>query len=84
MTTAALKCVLFRGQALRQHQLPRLGDQVVVHGGLSIYPRSGSLQLVADLVRPAGLGAAWLELELLRQRLEAEGLFDTIAETSPP
>lgn len=72
----ALKCVLFRGQALRQHQLPRIGDSVAVHGGLSIYPHSGAMQLVADLVRPAGLGPATLELEYLRQRLEAEGLFD--------
>jgi exodeoxyribonuclease VII large subunit len=72
----ALKCVLFRNQALRQHQLPNIGDQVAVHGGLSIYPRSGSIQLVVDLIRPAGLGAALLELEYLRQRLEAEGLFD--------
>ena len=71
-----LKCVLFRGQALRQHQLPKLGDQVVVHGGLSIYTRSGAMQLVADLVQPAGLGLVSLELEYLRQRLEAEGLFD--------
>jgi exodeoxyribonuclease VII large subunit len=72
-----LKCVLFRGQALRQHHTLRIGDQVVVHGGLSIYPRSGAMQLVADLVQPAGLGAASLELEYLRQRLEAEGLFDS-------
>lgn len=72
----ALKCVLFRKQALRQHQFPRLGAQVAVHGGLSMYPRSGTMQLVVDLIRPAGLGAATLELEYLRQRLEAEGLFD--------
>jgi exodeoxyribonuclease VII large subunit len=71
-----LKCVLFRNQALRQHQLPRAGDQVAVHGGISLYPRSGAVQLVVDLVRPAGLGAATLEIEVLRQRLEAEGLFD--------
>ena len=71
-----LKCVLFRGQALRQHQPLRIGAQIAIHGGLSIYPRSGSLQLVVDLIRPAGLGAAWLERELLRQRLEDEGLFD--------
>lgn len=79
-----LKCVLFRGQALRQHLLPKLGDQVVVHGGLSIYSRSGAMQLVVDLVRPAGLGAASLELEYLRQRLEAEGLFDTLRKRPLP
>jgi exodeoxyribonuclease VII large subunit len=79
-----LKCVLFRGQALRQHYPLKFGDQVVVHGGLSIYPRSGAMQLVADLVQPAGLGAASLELVYLRQRLEAEGLFDPIRKRPLP
>ena len=79
-----LKCVLFRGQALRQHHPLKFGDQIVVHGGLSIYPRSGSMQLVADLVQPAGLGAASLELEYLRQRLEAEGLFDPLRKRRLP
>lgn len=71
----ALKCVLFRGQALRQWRMPRIGDNVAAHGGLSLYTRSGAMQLIVDLVRPAGLGAAALELEYLRARLEAEGLF---------
>jgi exodeoxyribonuclease VII large subunit len=79
-----LKCVLFRGQALRQHHTLRIGDQVIVHGGLSIYPPSGAVQLVADLVQPAGLGAASLELEYLRQRLEAEGLFDPLRKRPLP
>ena len=79
-----LKCVLFRGQALRQHHTLRIGDQIVVHGGLSIYPRSGAMQLVADLIQPAGLGAASLELEYLRQRLEAEGLFDPLRKRPLP
>ncbi|MBA3450794.1 MAG: exodeoxyribonuclease VII large subunit [Chloroflexia bacterium] len=73
-----LKCVLFRNQALRQFQPLRLGDRAAVHGGLSMYARSGAIQLVADLVRPAGLGTAWLELEYLRQRLTLEGLFDPL------
>jgi exodeoxyribonuclease VII large subunit len=79
-----LKCVQFRGRALRQHHTLRIGDQVVVHGGLSVYPRSGAMQLVADLVQPAGLGAASLELEYLRQRLEAEGLFDPLRKRPLP
>ncbi len=79
-----LKCVLFRGQALRQHHPLRFGDHIVVHGGLSIYPRSGAIQLVADLVQPAGLGAVSLELEYLRQRLEAEGLFDPLRKRPLP
>lgn len=72
----ALKCVLFRGQSLRLLQQPVLGAQIAVHGGLTVYERSGAVQLNVDLVQPAGMGAAALELEYLRQRLAAEGLFD--------
>lgn len=75
-TDGLLRCVMFRRQAMQTPRRPRVGDQVAVHGGLSIYPSSGSLQLVADLVTTAGQGAAALELEYLRQRLEQEGLFD--------
>lgn len=71
-----LRCVMFRRHAMQAPRRPRVGDKVAVHGGLSIYPASGSLQLIADLVTTAGLGAAALELEYLRQRLEQEGLFD--------
>src|SRR4051812_758820 len=80
----SLKCVLFRRDALRQHQLPQLGTQVAVHGNLTIYPRSGSVQLQTDIVRPAGLGAVWLEVERLRLQLEAEGLFDPLRKRSLP
>jgi exodeoxyribonuclease VII large subunit len=80
----ALKCVLFRRDALRQQQWPQLGANLAVHGALSIYPRSGSVQLQVDVVRPAGLGAAWLEVERLRQRLESEGLFDPLRKRPLP
>jgi exodeoxyribonuclease VII large subunit len=80
----SLKCVLFRGQALRQTQMPTLGAQIAVHGGLSVYPRSGSVQIIVDHVQPAGLGAAFLELEYLRQRLDAEGLFDPLRKRPLP
>lgn len=75
-TDGLLRCVMFRRQVMQTPRRPRIGDKVAVHGGLSIYPNSGSLQLVADLVTTAGQGAAALELEYLRQRLEQEGIFD--------
>ena len=79
-----LRCVMFRRQAMQTPRRPRVGDQVAVHGGLSVYPNSGSLQLIADLVTTAGQGAAALELEYLRQRLEQEGLFDTSRKRALP
>jgi exodeoxyribonuclease VII large subunit len=73
---AQLKCVLFRAHARRHRRLPAAGDLVVAHGSVSLYEQNSSIQLYVDSVQPAGLGIAALELERLRQRLEAEGLFD--------
>jgi exodeoxyribonuclease VII large subunit len=71
-----LKCALFKGQASRQRYLPRQGDQVAANGRVSLYEREGALQLYVDVVQPAGIGILALQLEQLRQRLEAEGLFE--------
>ncbi|CAA9570593.1 MAG: Exodeoxyribonuclease VII large subunit [uncultured Thermomicrobiales bacterium] len=73
---ASLKCVLFRGQLLRQAHLPRNGLQITLHGAFDLYARSGEVQVIVDSVQPTGLGLAALEFERLRQRLEAEGIFD--------
>ena len=73
---AQLKCVLWRAHASRHRHLPGIGDIVVAHGSVSLYEQSSAIQLSVDSVQPAGQGLAALELERLRQRLEAEGLFD--------
>lgn len=73
---STLKSVMFRGNALRQRNRFNDGDEVVVHGRLTIYEQRSQYQLIADSVQPAGLGLQALQLELLRQKLEAEGLFD--------
>ncbi|MGE3798984.1 MAG: exodeoxyribonuclease VII large subunit [Thermomicrobiales bacterium] len=73
---AKLKCVIFRGALQRQSYPPTAGQSCAVHGAVSIYAREGQYQLIADFVQPAGIGLAALELELLKQQLAAEGLFD--------
>ena len=79
-----LKCVLFRAQVARQRSLPAPGDAVAVHGYVTIYERDGALQLYADVVQPAGIGLLALQLEQLRLRLEAEGLFDVSRKRALP
>ena len=71
-----LKCALFRANVGRQRYLPRAGDHVTAHGRVTIYERDGGYQLYVDAVQPAGLGIQALQLQLLRQQLESEGLFD--------
>jgi exodeoxyribonuclease VII large subunit len=71
-----LRAVLFQGLARRQRYAMRPGDQVAAHGRVTVYEKDGQYQLYADLVQPAGIGLLAMQLELLRQRLEGEGLFD--------
>lgn len=55
---------------------PRDGDQVIVHGRLSVYEPRGSYQILVDRMEPAGDGLRKLQLEALKARLATEGLFD--------
>jgi len=71
-----LKCVLFRTSMTQQGSPPSSGDRIAAHGRVTVYPRDGAVQLYVDMIQPAGVGLAALELERLRQRLESEGLFD--------
>jgi len=73
--TAQLQCVLFAMQAANVPLTPRQGLRVVAHGYIEVYLRGGSYNLRCDDVRPAGAGDAFLRLEALRKRLDAEGLF---------
>jgi exodeoxyribonuclease VII large subunit len=61
---------------MRQPFQPKVGEKVFVHGNASVYERNSRLQIKSDVIHPAGVGLLQLQLELLRQRLEAEGLFD--------
>lgn len=73
---AALRCVMWRPQVSRQIIRPRAGDAVEVHGHISVYEASGQYQLYADLIRPLGEGQLYQQFLELKDRLEAEGLFD--------
>ncbi len=73
---SAIDCVIWRPVRQRQSFQPRVGDQIVVHGNATVYERTSRLQISAVVLYPAGAGILQLQLEQLRQRLEAEGLFD--------
>jgi exodeoxyribonuclease VII large subunit len=70
-----LKCVMFRSAARHLTARLEMGQAVVAHGGVSLYEAQSTFQLIADLVQPEGLGLWHLQFELLRRRLEDEGLF---------
>ena len=71
---AVLQAVMFRSQ--RGIHLLANGGAVTAHGRISFYEPRGTLNIMVDVVAPQGLGELALELERLKQRLAAEGLFD--------
>ena len=73
---ASLRCVMWRSDVQRQRYLPREGDTVEAHGRLSVYDSAGQYQLYADSLRPKGEGELFQAFQRLKEKLEAEGLFD--------
>jgi exodeoxyribonuclease VII large subunit len=61
-----------RGLAVR----PEQGLEVIVTGKITTYPAGSRYQIVIDSLEPAGVGALLAQLERLKAKLAAEGLFD--------
>lgn len=73
--SAQVKAAMFRGNNRRVAFRPQDGQQVLVQARLSLYEPRGEYQLIIESMRPAGDGQLQLQLEQLKQRLQAEGLF---------
>ncbi|MUG99874.1 exodeoxyribonuclease VII large subunit [Scytonema sp. UIC 10036] len=82
--TAAIKCVAWNGQLPKLAQVPMSGEQLIVLGSLKVYRERGEYQLTVWQAFPAGAGLQALRYQQIRQRLEAEGLFDPQRKRSLP
>jgi exodeoxyribonuclease VII large subunit len=74
--TSELRCVLWRGAAVRLKFAPEDGMQVIATGNIEVYARRGFYQLIARRLEPRGVGALEVAFRQLKERLEREGLFD--------
>lgn len=73
---AVLNAVAWRSTVARWRAVPANGTLVVATGRLTTYPQRSNYQLMVESLEPAGLGALMQQLEALREKLRAEGLFD--------
>jgi len=74
---AQLRCVMFRSAAQYVRVDVKAGDEILVHGRVSVYDARGEYQLYADQIEPVGgVGDLYRQFEELKAKLEAEGLFD--------
>jgi exodeoxyribonuclease VII large subunit len=81
---AQLACVLFRGDAARQSVVLRDGQQILAYGQVGVYEARGQYQLVVRALVEHGIGRLQQEFEQLKQRLAAEGLFDSARKVPVP
>ncbi|MBI3986133.1 MAG: exodeoxyribonuclease VII large subunit [Lentisphaerae bacterium] len=73
---AQLSAVMFRGHQRGVRFEPRDGLKVRAFGQISVYEKSGQVQLVVRLLEESGIGALQAAFEKLKLKLQGEGLFD--------
>lgn len=74
--SALLKAVMFRFQNRGLKFQPQDGMEVIAFGRISVFERNGEYQLYVEHMQPKGLGILQIRFEQLKQKLQAEGLFD--------
>ncbi|MBR6341478.1 MAG: exodeoxyribonuclease VII large subunit [Treponema sp.] len=75
--TAQLKAVMFRSSLYSLKFKPKDGDKVRCTGRLSVYEPQGTYQLIVNKMEATGAGDILAMLEQRKQKLAAEGLFDS-------
>ena len=72
----AIRCAMFKNRNINLNFRPQDGDQCLLKGQVSIYAARGDYQLIVSNIQPAGSGNLMQKFEDLKNKLEAEGLFD--------
>jgi exodeoxyribonuclease VII large subunit len=73
---SAIKAVMFNSMAARLRFEPRSGMMVIISANVQVYERDGVYQLYVNDMQPDGIGALYLAVEQLKEKLSAEGIFD--------
>lgn len=74
--SSAIKCVMFKGNAMRLRFRPENGMNIIAMGKVSVFPRDGAYQLYCSALAMDGVGDLYAAFEQLKKKLSAQGLFD--------
>ncbi|ATQ43939.1 exodeoxyribonuclease VII large subunit [Caulobacter mirabilis] len=72
---AAIDGVVWKGSVRNLSIRPEQGMEVIVTGRITTFPAGSRYQIVIETMEAAGVGALLAQLERLKQKLHAEGLF---------
>ena len=81
---AALRCVMFKGNAMKLRFRLENGMKVIALGKISVFPRDGAYQLYCTNLVMDGVGDLYAAFEQLKAKLAAQGLFDPAHKKSIP
>ncbi|WP_445362164.1 exodeoxyribonuclease VII large subunit [Microbulbifer sp. ANSA003] len=81
---AQVRCAMFRGRNRSVAFRPQNGLEVLIRARVSLYEGRGEFQLIVEHMEEAGFGALMRQLEQLKAKLNAEGLFETSRKRSLP
>ena len=73
---AVIPAVMWKSDFAKLKFKPENGLAIIAKGHIDVYPPQGKYQFYADSMTPAGVGVLQLAFEQLKNKLEAEGLFD--------
>ena len=73
---AQVRCTMFKGQNNEVKWIPKNGDMIEAQCKIGLYEQRGDYQLNISSLQQAGLGKLFEEFNLLKQKLDKEGLFD--------
>lgn len=76
-STAQVKCAMFQGKNRLLGFQPKNGNHVILRAKISLYEPRGDYQLIVDFIEEAGDGALRRAFEILKTKLNNEGLFAT-------
>ncbi|MDH5218668.1 MAG: exodeoxyribonuclease VII large subunit [Gammaproteobacteria bacterium] len=81
---AQIRGAMFKQRNRHLKLAPKNGMEVMVRAKVSLYEPRGDYQLIVEDMEEAGAGALQREFEALKNRLQAEGLFDPARKLSFP
>ena len=73
---ASIDCVYFDVHDIDSNALDVEDEEVEITGRLDVYQKTGRMQLYVEKIKRCGESEKAKQLEMLRQKLEEEGLFD--------
>jgi len=74
---AQCRAAMFKGRNNRVGFLPKNGQHVLIRAQVTLYEARGEYQLVVDHLEDAGVGELMRRYEMLKSKLDQEGLFNS-------